>query len=178
MKMMNKEYRLEHLHQNAYTIDVNGEMNPSCLTDLTLGKFCNLPDNVFEEVICEGFFLNLDEADKFIKEIKRVCKENAVINCDFKLNGTFRNRQGYWDNYYGLKPYINFDEIEYFKNFKIKNLETDRNGYLKIYIDNDSGSGKKDLSNQKIDLSNKTFYLKFKDLDEYLNVDYNKIFQL
>ena len=175
-KIMSKEYRSQHLHQDAYTIDIDGEMNPSCLTDLTLGKFCNLPDNVFEEVVCEGFFLNLNEADKFILEIKRVSKEDAVINCDFKLNGTYRSRQGYWDNFYGFKPYINFDEINYFKQFQIEDLETDKNGYLKIYVNN--SLGKIEEINQIQDLSKKTFHLKFKNVDEYLDIDYNKIFQL
>ena len=37
-----ESYKLKHLHEGAYTIDIEETMNPSCLTDMSYGTFCDI----------------------------------------------------------------------------------------------------------------------------------------
>jgi len=131
--IMQPTRRDEHKHENAYTIDIDPEMNPSCLTDTQLGQFCKIPDNSIERIICEGFVLSLDTSQEFIREIKRIKTEDAYMECDFKAIGTFRNSNGSWDNIYDDSPFINFDDLDTYNGSGKVDFLRNQNGTLKKF---------------------------------------------
>ena len=137
--IIDEEYKNEHLHQGAYTIDVEEQMNPSCLTDMSNGTFCEIPDNSIEQIICEGFTIDILSSGKFISEINRIKKEGGICDCQFKNVGTFRNFRGVWDNIYNEPPFIDFQEALIFNENGKKNFELDKNGNMKVYVKDSTG---------------------------------------
>jgi len=131
---LDKSYRLKHLHKEEYTIDVEEIMNPSCLTDMSYGTFCEIPDKSIKNIICEGFTMDITKSEKFISEINRIKTDDANIECEFKNIGTFRNFNGTWANIYNENPFIRFSEVKDFVIGDRKNFELDNGGYMIIYI--------------------------------------------
>ena len=142
--------------ENTYTIDLDQNTNPSCIANLKEVTFCNLPDNVFETVKCEGFFFSLDDADLFISEIKRVSKVDAKIDCVFKLKGAYRNSNGSWNNIYNkdlnLPAYSTFQDIDKYKTeeySKLDDYQLNQSGNIRLYtlIKNEEKEIGKDIEN-------------------------------
>jgi len=135
----------KHLHKDMYTIDINEQMNPSCLTNMSHGTFCEIPDKSIEEIICEGFTMDILHSSNFIKEINRIKKPDGICTCDFKNVGTFRNYQGEWDNIYNNPPYIKFNQVSDFKIGNKQQFELTPGGYMKLYIKDSTGEYKDDF---------------------------------
>ena len=111
---LDQKYKLEHMHPGVYTIDIQENMNPSCLTYMKNGTFCQIQDNSIEQIICEGFSMNILSSKNFIDEINRIKKYYGICNCEFRNIGSFRNFNGDWDNIYNEPPFLTFDEAFYF----------------------------------------------------------------
>jgi hypothetical protein len=137
---LDQKYKLEHMHPGAYTIDIQENMNPSCLTDMKNGIFCQIPDNSIEQIICEGFSMDILSSKNFIDEINRIKKYGGICNCEFRNIGSFRNFNGDWDNIYNEPPFLTFDEALNFVPGNKKNFELDENGNMMLYIKDNMGN--------------------------------------
>jgi hypothetical protein len=138
--IVDEAYKNEHLHQGVYTIDILEQMNPSCLTDMSKGTFCDIPDNTIEQIICEGFVMDILTSGKFISEINRIKKKGGICECEFKNIGTFRNFGGNWDNIYDDPVFINYQEALIFSANDRKDFELGENGNMKVYIKDNTGA--------------------------------------
>ena len=123
-------------HSNAFTIDIDSQVKPSLVMDISKGTL-PLPSNTFNKVIFEGVALRLSESKLLIQELKRVSTKNAFFDIEFFMPGAYRHKRGHWDNYYKhLSPFICFDDIldlspsetQYILNHK--EIKIDRNGYM------------------------------------------------
>lgn len=67
-------------HENSYTIDPDIDRNPSVCCEFGKQKIVNIPDNAFENIICEGFYPeDPNKLTYFYSEILRMLKDGGYL---------------------------------------------------------------------------------------------------
>lgn len=106
------EYTEEHKHEGEYTIDINPDMNPSAILDITRFRL-PIPSNSISKVVFEGISLYYQHCELVISEIRRVSTEGAEIDVSVIPIGSYRDAQsGDWRNCYMHNMYLNWRQLQ------------------------------------------------------------------
>jgi len=100
------------------TIDNNAEMSPTYLDDICK---CNLPDNSFDIILCNGVYQMVSEPQGMIDEIYRILKEGGKVI--FGFAGIEYPRYG--QNKIEWRAYKNDADFKEFKIIKKKDFNNE-----------------------------------------------------
>ena len=113
-----KSYKDDHAHVGEYTIDIDPDMNPCCIADITKHPL-PIPDNSVVCVKFEGICLEYGKCQFALKEIKRIYNPNtwvSYLEINIKRPGTCRI-DGYWQHPSGLNPFMSLTELGFGRRF-------------------------------------------------------------
>ena len=140
---LTEKYKNQHMHNGAYTVDINPQMNPCLVADIVRGGLYGIPHNCMESIELEGLHISYCDRRNIVEEINRVKKSMCYIDVDFMTAGSYKNRYtGEWQNYYGDAVFISFNELKTYESFTGFDIERDGDGYPVLFCNDKYGINK------------------------------------